>query len=175
MFRESLMGWVRGLCERLLRVPEHQQRKCGRGAAVDKISSIFPETLILILTEIHVRVPIFCNESPRRPEDSLIMTHYPYRISEGGWPCHLAILAGQRMAGLMTYTYRNPAAGPNSISISPLRGGDGPACPSSPARRLTYDLYLQKSGGRATFYKHKSAARGGSPCLAILAGPRVDL
>ena len=45
----------------------------------------------------------------------------------------------------MTYTYRIPAAGPDSVSISPLRGGDGPAWPSSPARGLTYDLYLQKS------------------------------
>ena len=106
------------------------------------------------------------------------MTYYPYRISEGGWPCHLAILAGhphQPEDRLMAYTYRNPAAGPNSISISPLRGGDGPACPSSPARRLTYDLYLQKSGGRATFYKHKSAARGGWSCLPILASQKADL
>ena len=46
---------------------------------------------------------------------------------------------------LMTYTYRILAGAPENVSISPLRGGDRPAWPSSPARGLTYDLYLQKS------------------------------
>ena len=52
-----------------------------------------------------------------------------------------------RSSGRSPYTSRNPAAGPDSGSISPLREGGGPAWPSSPARGLIYDLYLQKSGG----------------------------
>jgi hypothetical protein len=62
---------------------------------------------------------------------------------------------------LMTYTYRIPAVGPDSVSISPLRGGDGPAWLSSPAQGPTYDLHLQNPGCGARFCKHKSTARGG--------------
>ena len=51
----------------------------------------------------------------------------------------LAILEEQRST-LMTYTYRISGEAPQNVSISPLRGGDGPAWQSLQGGGMTYDL-----------------------------------
>ena len=83
----------------------------------------------------------------------------------------------------MTYTYRNPAAGPDSISISPLRGGDGPAWPSTPARGLTCDLYLQDSDSTCLSFEdslqrllipYRNSSVTEIQLIGILYWPRTD-